>query len=48
MRKGDCVTVQLTDERRELIAEVLREFMGGLTQKILGPAAPVTKPGLPL
>ena len=39
MRKGDCVTVQLTDEQRELIAEVLREFMGGLTQKILGPAA---------
>jgi len=39
MRKGDCVSVKLTDEQRELIAGVLREFMGGLTQKILGPAA---------
>ena len=38
MRKGDCVSVKLTDEQRELIAGVLREFMGGLTQ-ILGPAA---------
>jgi hypothetical protein len=38
MRKGDWVSVQLTDEQRELIAGVLREFMGGLTQKILGSA----------
>jgi hypothetical protein len=39
MRKDDCARVQLTDEQRELIAEVLGEFMGGLTQKILGLAA---------
>ena len=38
MRKGDWVSVQLTDEQRELIAGVLREFMSGLTQKILGSA----------
>jgi hypothetical protein len=38
MRKGDCVSVQFTDEQRELIAGTLREFMGSLTPKILGPA----------
>jgi hypothetical protein len=47
MRKGDCVSVQITDEQHELFAGVLREFMGGLTQKILGPAAPVPEPGSP-
>jgi hypothetical protein len=50
MRKDDCLSVQFTDGQRELIASVLREFMGDLTQKILGAAAaaPLSEPALPM
>jgi len=35
VRKGDWVTVELSDDQRELIAGALRKFIGGLTQKLL-------------